>query len=59
MLNVEEVAKRLSVSEMTIYRWISKGKLKAYKMGRNLMRIKEEDLERFLEGRKIKNADDK
>lgn len=55
MLTVEEVAKRLNISNMTIYRWISQKKLKAYKMGRNLVRIEEKDLEKFLEERRIKN----
>ena len=54
MLSVEEVSKRLNVSKITIYRWITKGRLKAYKMGRNLMRIEEKDLEKFLEQRKIR-----
>ena len=31
---VEEMAKRLRVSNMTIYRYISAGKLTAYKIGK-------------------------
>lgn len=33
MLGVKEVSKLLSVSEKTVYRWISKGEIPAYKIG--------------------------
>ncbi len=45
---VEEVAERLKVSHMTVYRWIKAGKLDAYKIGGEF-RITERDIERFLE----------
>ena len=54
MLTVTEVANKLNVSRMTIYRWIVKDKLKAYKISRKLLRIAEEDLDRFLQERKTK-----
>lgn len=52
MLTVMEVANRLNVTKMTIYRWIAKDKLKAYKISRKLLRIAEEDLEEFLQERR-------
>ena len=52
MLTVKKIANRLSVSEMTVYRWISQKKLRAYKISRNVVRVEEEDLEKFLEVRK-------
>ena len=49
---VEEVAGRLKVSHMTVYRWIKAGKLAAYKIGGEF-RITERDIERFLEARRL------
>ncbi len=56
---VEEVAGRLKVSHMTVYRWIKAGKLAAYKIGGEF-RITERDIERFLEARRfrVKGEDD-
>jgi putative molybdopterin biosynthesis protein len=50
---VEEVAERLKVSHMTVYRWIKAGKLGAYKLGGEF-RITERDIERFLEASRIR-----
>ncbi len=47
----EEVAKHLKASRRTVYRWIEKGELKAFKAGK-LVRITKKDLEDFI-GRKI------
>lgn len=33
-LTIEEVAKRLKVNKVTIYRWVRKGKLPAVRFGR-------------------------
>lgn len=44
----EEIAEQLSVSTRTIYAWIKKGELKAFKAGR-LWRIKREEVEKFLD----------
>ena len=49
---VEEVAERLKVSHMTVYRWIKTGKLGAYKIGGEF-RITERDIERFLQARRF------
>ncbi len=56
---VEEVAERLKVSHMTVYRWIKAGKLDAYKIGGEF-RITERDIERFLEANRFraKGGDD-
>lgn len=47
----EEVAELLRVSNMTIYRHIKAGKLKAYKFGKD-WRIRQDDLEAFLKAHK-------
>jgi len=49
---VEEVAERLKVSHMTVYRWIKDGKLGDYKIGGEF-RITERDVERFLQARRF------
>jgi excisionase family DNA binding protein len=56
---VEEVAGRLRVSHMTIYRWIKAGKLGAYKLGGEF-RITEQDIEHFLAAQRFrtKGGDD-
>jgi len=46
LLTLKEVAKRLRVSERSIFRYIHSGKLKASKIG--YWRIKEEDLQQFM-----------
>ena len=45
---VNELAEKLRVSEMTIYRYIEAGKLKAHKLGKGY-RIPREEFTRFLE----------
>jgi len=47
----EEVAEKLKASRRTVYRWIEKGELKAFKAGK-LVRITRQDLEVFI-GRPI------
>ena len=44
----QELAEKLSVNVMTIYRYIKAGKLKAYKFGKEF-RIGKEDFEKLLE----------
>jgi excisionase family DNA binding protein len=48
LLGVPEVAKRFSVSDQTIYRWIDDGLLPSVKV-RRLLRIRQSDVERLLE----------
>ena len=43
----EDISKGLRVSDRTIYGWIRRGELKAFKAG-GLWRIKRADLESFL-----------
>jgi putative molybdopterin biosynthesis protein len=50
---VEELAKKLRVSNMTIYRYIKAGKVQAYKIGKEL-RIAKEDFNNFLNKVKTK-----
>lgn len=49
-----QVAKKLNVSEYTIYRYIKAGKLKVIKLTKRNFRIEEKDLIRFLKEHKIK-----
>src|ERR1700694_2206591 len=48
LLAVSEVAKRFSVSDQTIYRWIDEGILPVVKV-RRLLRIRQSDVHRLLE----------
>ncbi len=43
----DEIADKLKVTRLTVYRWIEKGELKAFKAGK-MWRITREDLEAFL-----------
>ena len=45
---VEELAEKLRVSEMTIYRYIKAGKLSAHKIGKEF-RIEKSEFETFLQ----------
>jgi len=49
----KELADRLRVNIMTIYRYIKAGKLKAYKIGKEF-RIKKREFQRFLNKVKTK-----
>jgi len=53
LLTIQEVAKTLKVSKMTIYRYIKAKKIPAYKLEQEL-RVKESDLQSFLDNRKLK-----
>lgn len=46
--NVKEAAARSGLSEATIYRWISEGRLPAYRMGPRQIRINKDDLSALL-----------
>ena len=50
---VEELAKKLRVCNMTIYRYIKAGKIKAYKIGKEF-RIEEQEFNNFLDKVKTK-----
>lgn len=49
-LTVAEVAKQLRVSNMTVYRLIKAGEMRAVRVGRGY-RLKEDDVRRYLEQR--------
>ncbi len=57
-LSVEDVAKRLGLKEETIRTYIREGSLNAYRFG-NVLRIRVDDFERFVEERKVKRDEDK
>jgi excisionase family DNA binding protein len=48
LVSVSEVAKRFSVSDQTIYRWIDEGLLPVVKF-RKLIRIRQSDVDRLME----------
>lgn len=45
---VKELADLLRITEMTIYRWVKRGEIVAYQIGR-VMRFRRDDIEAFLE----------
>ncbi|CAN5618322.1 helix-turn-helix domain-containing protein [soil metagenome] len=49
-LTVAEVAKQLRVSNMTVYRLIKAGEMRAIRVGRGY-RLKEDDVRRYLQQR--------
>ena len=53
LLTVSEVASAMRVSNMTVYRLIKGGELAAVRVGKNY-RIREADLERFLQDRSVR-----
>ena len=52
LLTVAEVASGMRVSNMTVYRLIKSGELPAVRVGKGY-RIRESDLQRFLEDRSV------
>ena len=52
--SIEEISKRLNLSQKTIRRHISSGKLNSFKIG-GVYRIKESDIESFIDGNRINN----
>lgn len=59
MLDIEEVADRLKVSESTIRGLVRSGKLRAYRIGgkRGRLRFKEEDLEAYITSTLVQPSD--
>jgi len=49
----EDLAQKLDVNIMTIYRYIKAGKLKAYKIGKEF-RIEKEEFSRFMDSSSTK-----
>lgn len=50
----QDLANKLEVNVMTIYRYIKAGKLKAYKIGKEF-RIEKKEFDRLLSENKVKN----
>lgn len=57
-LSVEEVARRLGLKEETIRTYIREGSLNAYRFG-NVLRVRVDDFEKFVEERKIRRDEEK
>jgi excisionase family DNA binding protein len=57
-LSVEEVAKHLGLKEETIRTYIREGSLSAYRFG-NVLRIRGDDFEKFVQERKIRRDGEK
>ena len=53
-LTIKEIAENLKVSQRQVYRWIEAKKLKTFKLGKQVYRIAENDLLRFLNKHKSK-----
>jgi excisionase family DNA binding protein len=57
-LSVEEVARRLGLKEETIRTYIREGLLNAYRFG-NVLRVRVDDFEQFVQERKIRRDEEK
>ncbi|RYD01467.1 hypothetical protein N752_29640 [Desulforamulus aquiferis] len=53
LLTVTEVAKRLGVSRTTMWRWAKNGLLPVYQLPRGHIRIRESELEKFLDNYRL------
>lgn len=51
-LNTDDAARRLGITTRTLYRFIDKGELPAYRFGR-VFRLKEADLDVFIESCRV------
>jgi len=47
-LNTDEAAKRLGITTRTLYRFIDRGELPAYRFGR-VFRLKQDDVDAFID----------
>jgi excisionase family DNA binding protein len=54
IMTITQVAEYLQISEMTTYKLVNEGKIKAFKIGRH-WRVKKEDLSEFID--KLKNGE--
>ena len=53
MFNTKQVMEKLQISHATLLRYVKKGQLKAYRIGKQL-KFKEGDINAFIESREIK-----
>ncbi len=51
-MNTDDAARRLGITTRTLYRFIDKGELPAYRFGR-VFRLKESDLDEFIESCRV------
>lgn len=49
LLSTSEIAEILRVHQRTVQRWISSNRLKATKVGPKILRVRKQDLDKFLE----------
>ena len=52
LLTVRDAVERLNVTERTLRAWLAAGKLPAVRLSARCIRIRPEDLEAFIEGRR-------
>ena len=50
----QQIADKLNVNVMTIYRYIKSGELESIKLSRNSVRISRDDFNKFLDNHKTK-----
>lgn len=55
LLSVKMIAERCGVDERTVRTWIDEGRLVAYRLGANTIRISEENYQQFLSERSTEN----
>jgi excisionase family DNA binding protein len=48
LITLSEVADRLGISRVTLWRWIKDGKLASVKLSKRTVYVREEELERFI-----------
>jgi excisionase family DNA binding protein len=47
-LTLKDVAERLGVSKVTLWRWVKAGKLSAVKLSQRTVYVRKDELERFI-----------
>lgn len=57
VMNLEEVATYLKVSERTILREIKEGKIKAFRVGGRSLRFRREDVEEYIRKQEVRPED--
>ena len=50
MLTIAQVAEELKVSRRTIKRWVQAGRIKVIRLSPHIVRIEEQEIERFKRG---------
>ncbi len=55
LVSIGDAAEALAVSTRTVRRYISDGQLEAVRLGRKMLRIKVDSIERFIDARPVGN----